>query len=166
VTLGSTRTRIAVACALAAAALAALATGVLGGPADTGPGPHPAKGGPAGESVLTAQRVREPSGPAKGAPNPRVFYLETTRPVDDIVPGPGGYVLKKCPKGSRAINGYYFQTDSEGYGVFEGFGLDDQGSSPFGFHKWGFYFDNVATDQGVPAEIDGVTFGIVCDKDG
>ncbi len=155
------------ACGLAAAALAALATGVLGGPADTGPGPSPSAGPPPAGSVLGADRVPDPSGAAKGAPNPRILYLETTEPENDIPPGPGGFVVKKCPKGSRAINGYYFQTDAEGYGVFEGFGLDDQGSSPYGFHKWAFYFDNVATDdQGLPVEIDGVTFGIICDKDG
>jgi hypothetical protein len=166
VTLGPTRKRIAGAGALAAGALAALATGVLGDPADTGPGPAPGPTAPAAGSVLTAERVPEPGGPAKGAASPRVFYLETTQPENDIPPGPGGFVIKRCPKGSSAINGYYFQT-VDGGGVFRGFGLDDQGSSPFRSRKWAFFFDNVAEDdQGYPVEIDGVTFGLVCDKDG
>jgi hypothetical protein len=159
VALGSTRTRIATACALVTAALAALATGVFGGPSDAGPGPAPAPGGLPADAVLRADPVTDPR-LGKGGGGPRIFYLETTNPVDDIQPGPGYKVVEKCPKGSRVINGYYYQ-ELDGVPTYRAFGLDDQGSSPRGFHKWAFWYDNVSG-----AEIDGVTFGIVCDKDG
>lgn len=163
-----TRTTIGVLAALAAAALAAFATTVIGGETDAGPGNTP----PPNTEGLATKRVAPAAGGMRakhGGPNPRVVYYETTNPVDDIQPGPGGYIFEKCPKGSVVVNGYYFQTipgETEPVGVFEGFGLDDQGSSPAGYRKWAFYWDNVATDQGGPTDIDGVTFGIICDKDG
>jgi hypothetical protein len=158
-----TRRRIGILGALGAAALAVGASTVIGGESDEGPGNAPAPDA----AVLQAERVAAPSAQRsakRGAPKPRVFYLETVPPRDDIQPGPGGYIVEKCPKGSVAVNGYYFQTlaaEGGGTGVFHGFGLDDQGSSPAGYRKWAFYYDNVTT-----GEIDGVTFGIICDKDG
>ena len=105
--------RIVIPAVTVAAGLALLAGSVLGGPAEDGPGPPaPPPGGPL---VLKAERVADPA-TAKAGDNPRVFYLETTTPVDDIPPGPYGYIVKRCPNDSRAINGYYFQTTEGGNG--------------------------------------------------
>lgn len=158
--LPSRRKRTGATGALTAAALGALAVGVIAGPPDPGPGIDPVAAAP------TVRAHAVPShGPSKsGKEPPRILYLETTDPRDDIPTGPGGYIIERCPKGSVAINGYYFQTipdSGKGTGVFDGFGLDDQGSSPAGYRKWAFYWDNVSG-----AEIDGVTFGLICDKDG
>jgi hypothetical protein len=155
--------RLKIACALVAltaVALGAVAVGVIAGAPDSGPGIEPTAEAPS----LRAHAV--PGGPPKrGQSPPRIVYLETTYPVNDIKPGRGGYIIERCPKSSVAVNGYYFQRVDDGsggtVGVFEGFGLDDQGSSPAGYRKWAFYYDNVTTQ-----EIDGVTFGLICDKDG
>ena len=141
---------------LAAAGLAALAANVIGGETPGPPGNPP---GP-NASALEVERVAGPAG--KRAPKPRVFYLETRQALNDIPPGPGGEIIEKCPKKSVAINGYFYKKE-----LFTGFGLDEQGSSPAGFRKWAFYWDNVATDtEGKGVEIDGVILGMVCDKDG
>jgi hypothetical protein len=109
---------------------------------------------PPGTEMVEVKRVEGPAGKKHGS-QPRVFYLETIQPLT-IQPGPGGEIIEKCPKKSRAINGYYYKK-----GLFTGFGLDDQGSSPSGFRRWAFYWDNES-----PTPIDGVTLGLVCDKDG
>ena len=112
--------------------------------------------------------------PGKGAPGSRIAYYETTEPLSAIPPGPGGYIFRKCPKGSVAVNGYYYKAVPDGEdegterdGVFVGFGLDDQGSSPAGY-KSGRSTGTTwpRTPEGQSVEIDGVIAGIVCDKDG
>jgi len=140
------------------AALALFVGAVVGGEAEQGPGNVP----PAGTDFVRAIPVTGPAGkPGKGGSAPLVFYRES-KPLDPVKPGPGGEIVGKCPKGSLAINGYYFRR-----GEYGGFGLDHQGSSPAGKRKWAFYWDNVATDdQDRPIEIDGVVLGLVCDKDG
>jgi hypothetical protein len=153
--------RTGIAIVVAAAALGALAATVVGDPGEGGPGIVPAADAP----TLEAQRVPAPAAAKGGEQGPRVVYKETANRIDGIPPGPGGYIVEKCPKSSVAVNGYYFQEvrgETGGWvGVFDGFGLDDQGSSPAGYRRWAFYYDNLA-----PAAIDGVTFGIICDKDG
>jgi hypothetical protein len=149
--------------ALGAAAFGAGA--VIGDVGDPGPGNVP----PRDAAVLPSNPVPTERVPAKsGAPSGKIVYYETTDPLPPIAPGPGGYIFRKCPPGSSAVNGYYFRTVPDGKdpgtepdGVFVGFGLDDQGSSPAGYRRWAFYWDNVTTQP-----IDGVTAGIVCDKDG
>jgi hypothetical protein len=164
-----TRFRIGALTALATAALAAFAATVIGGESAEGPGNAPA----AGAESLRAMPVSGP-GYEKGGWGGRISYFETD-PVDDIPPGPGGRIVGRCPNGTVVINGYYFQEDEIGNGVFVGFGLDDQGSSPVGYanpdvrkppRKWAFYWDNVAQAQGGgPTDIDGVTFGLICERD-
>ena len=93
------------------------------------------------------------------AKDPKVFYYETSRPITVPVgdsQGFGGETIEKCPKGSIATNGYWYIK-----GQYAGFGLDDQGSSPAGFRRWTFYWQNETGE-----EIPGVTLGMVCDSDG
>ncbi len=152
--------------------LVALALGagtVIGGIASKGPGNLPAPDAAELRASAGIERVA-----AKGGQPSRIVYFETTGPLPAIPPGPGGYIFRQCPKGSVAVNGYYYQQgpdgkdpDSDPDGVFEGFGLDDQGSSPAGYRRWAFYWDNQATDPGgQPMALEGVTAGIICDKDG
>ena len=157
---------------IAAGGLVALALGagtVIGGIASKGPGNVP----PSGVPELRAGTGEIERVASKGGSPSRIVYYETTGPLPAIPPGPGGYIFRQCPKGSVAINGYYYQQGPDGKdpgsepdGVFEGFGLDDQGSSPAGYRRWAFYWDNVATSGDEPAELEGVTAGIICDKDG
>lgn len=142
---------------------------VIGGIAGTGPGNVPVPGAQEPSETYPIERVS-----AKRGSKSKIAYYETTQPLPPIPPGPGGYIFRKCPKSSVAVNGYYYRQVPDGPdpggepdGVFEGFGLDDQGSSPAGFRRWAFYWDNVATDaEQTPVPLDGVTMGIVCDKDG
>lgn len=149
--------------AVAALAAAALGAGaVIGSGTPSGPGNVPVPQ----DLALRAGEVPITKIAGKGAPPGRIVYYETTEPLSPIPPGPGGYIFKKCPKGSVGVNGYYYQsfpgeTGGEDVGTFVGFGLDDQGSSPAGYRRWAFYWDNVTGEP-----IDGVTVGIVCDKDG
>ena len=146
------RGRAAAAGAAAIAALGVLAGTVVGGdPPAQVPGNPPSKG----TDVVVAERVGDPPLGRPQAKDPRVFYYETQQPVT-IQPGPGGEVIGKCPRGSIATNGYWYIE-----GTYAGFGLDDQGSSPAGFRRWAFYWENERTEA-----IDGVTLGMVCDRDG
>lgn len=148
--------------ALGAAGLGAGA--VIGDTLEGGPGNVPVPPGAAARSAeVPVERV-----PAKrgASPTSRILYYETAEPLSPIPAGPGGYVFRRCPSGSAAVNGYYYQSfprepGGGDVGTFQGFGLDDQGSSPAGYRRWAFYWENVS---GKPLE--GVTVGIVCDKDG
>jgi hypothetical protein len=146
--------------ALAATVGTAFAAGtVVGGIADQGPGNVP----PAGVPQPRAGAVPVERVPAKrGAPEGSIVYYETRDPLPEIQQGPGGFVFRRCPSGSAAVNGYYYQRlPGDPDGTFTGFGLDDQGSSPAGYRRWAFYWDNVSGEP-----IEGVTAGIVCDKSG
>jgi hypothetical protein len=108
---------------------------------------------PAGfEGVLDTDRVGMRPSTAK---EPKVFYFETSAPMT-VPPGRGGAIIEKCPKGSIATNGYWYIKKT-----YQGFGLSDQGSSPAGFRRWAFYWENVND-----AEIQKLTLGMVCDRDG
>ena len=146
--------------AASAVALAGLAATVIGQATDDGPGNTPV---PGDVRALDSHPVAGP--PGKRGFEGQIVYRETER-LGPIATGPGGAIVEKCPRGSIAINGYYYQevynqTNGEWEGVFDGFGLDDQGSSPAGWRRWAFYWDNVA---GKP--IEGVRLGLICDKDG
>jgi hypothetical protein len=148
--------------ALALSALVGTAFGagaVIGGVGKEGPGNVPAKGA---EQIRVEPVPVQQVGSKRGSAPGKIVYYETSDPLPPIPPGPGGYVFRKCPQGSSAVNGYYYRR-----GIFEGFGLDDQGSSPVGYRKWAFYWDNVAQDSGgKPMALEGVTVGIVCDRAG
>lgn len=140
--------------AIGAATVAAL--GVLAGTVIGGKAPVPGNPPSAGAEVLQAKRV---GGPPIGRPDagkdPKVFYFETREPMT-VQPGAGGEMIEKCPKGSIATNGYWYVK-----GIYSGFGLSDEGSSPAGFRRWAFYWDNETTEA-----IENVTLGMVCDRDG
>ncbi|MEO8092516.1 MAG: hypothetical protein ABI726_07405 [bacterium] len=136
-------------------ALGALAATVIGGEDKSqAPGNPPP---PGFEQVVDADRVQgdPPGGRPSTAKGPRVFYYETSTPLT-VPDGPGGMIVKKCPKGSIATNGYWYIDQ-----IFDGFGLSDQGSSPAGFRRWAFYWRN---ESGGP--IENLILGMVCDRDG
>lgn len=142
--------------AITVVALGAFAATVIGGEDEGQPPGNP----PAADAeVIRAQRVDGPGGPLGWRPrrgkDPRVFYFETQTPLT-VPMGPGGEIIEKCPKGSIATNGYWYIKET-----FQGFGLSDQGSSPAGFRRWAFYWENES-----PAEIQNLTLGMVCDRDG
>lgn len=158
-----TRARTVAIGVAAAAALGAFAATVIGGEGPDAPGNTP----PPGLEFAKGERVKVPGVEAKQGQASRVIYVETPKdqPIS-IDPGDGGGTIGKCPKGSSATNGYYYKP-----GVFESFGLDEQGSFPVGPYeghapappqKWGFYWENETDGQ----VITGVILGMVCDRDG
>lgn len=148
------RARTAAIGAITVVAVGALAATVIGGEDESQvAGNPPPKGF---EQVVGTHRVNGPlGGRPSAAKGPQVFYYETRTPLT-VPTGPGGKIVEKCPKGSIATNGYWFIDQK-----FVGFGLSDQGSSPAGFRRWAFYWDN---ESG--AEIQNLTLGMVCDRDG
>ena len=139
------------------------ATSVLAGEAEDGPGQG---SGPVEELSVRGERVAAPSvagGLASRAGTPgggggtdvQLIYLETSTPLT-FNPGAVGATIKKCPRHSTVIGGYYFQE-----GTFQSFGLADEGGSPSGLKRWAFYLDNETTP---PVPISGVTLGMVCLK--
>ncbi len=149
------RARRAAIGAVTVVALGTLAATVLGGQNQSQvPGNPPPKGF---EQVVDAHRViGPPDGRPSMAKDPQVFYFENRDEPLTVAPGPGGKIVEKCPKGSIATNGYWYIK-----GTFTGFGLTDQGSSPAGFRRWAFYWQNDS-----PTEIRNLILGMVCDRDG
>ena len=147
------RARMAAIGVLTVVAVGALAATVIGGEDEgpDGPGNPPA----AGVEVVGTDRVSGPQGRPSTAKGPNVFYYETRAPLT-VAPGRGGALIEKCPKGSIATNGYWYIKKT-----FQGFGLSDQGSSPAGFRRWAFYWENLNAE-----EIQNLTLGMVCDRDG
>ena len=141
-------------------ALVGGAGGVFAGEESQGPGQTAAPGElrkvEAEQVPIPRAGSAAPSALARAAKakqrKPQLVYLETA--PQSLAPGPTGFRVGDCPPRAKAINGYYFVN-----GTQTGFGLDNQGDSPFkGLRQWAFYLDGGTTGA------TNVTFGLICLK--